>query len=97
MKAKHIKKETAKRLREGYYSDLMDLIGEAVDIYTDKNFSRGYDSFFDDASVHAHMIAELLHMKFTIINYDTGGRYLEGETEAFANVIEEYFDSLKTE
>ena len=92
MKAKHIKKETAKRLREGYYSDLMDLIGEAVDIYTDKNFSRGYDSFFDDASVHAHRIAELLNR-----NFNTGGWYFDREIEKFAKVIEEYFDSLKTE
>ena len=92
MKAKHIKKETAKRLREGYYSDLMDLIGEAVDIYTDKNFSRGYDSFFDDASVHAYRIAELLHKCRGAVKL-----YPDGGTEAFAKVIEEYFDSLKTE
>ena len=88
MKPKHIKKETAKRLREGYHTYLMEAIEESIDLYTEETFSRGHDSFFADASVHAQKIAELLHGTRTIMGFTK---------DDFAKIIEDYFNSLKTE
>ena len=84
MKPKHIKKETAKRLREGFHTDLMDLIEEGIDLYTEKTFMRGHDSFFEDASVHAANIAERL-------------RHVISDRFEAEIIILEYFNSLKTE
>lgn len=88
MKSKHIKKETAKRLREGFHTDLMELIEDGIDLYGEKNFTRGHDSFFEDASVHAVRIAKLIHeeMKHTEISRFNSEK-----------IILEYFNSLKTE
>jgi hypothetical protein len=100
MKPKHIKKETAKRLREGFHTDLMNVFEEAVDLYGEDEFERGYQSFFGDASAHAERIAGL-------INFALAGKYAgEGNPHRaksllplsiMERVIEEYFNSLKTE
>ena len=84
MKSKHIKKETAKRLREGFHTDLMELIEDGIDLYGEKTFMRGHDSFFEDASVHAQRLAEKLFVYPDSIN-------------PAKEIIEEYFNSLKTE
>ena len=84
MKPKHIKKETAKRLREGFHTDLMELIEDGIDLYGEKNFERGYQSFFGDASVHAERIATMLFTYPDSIN-------------PAKEIIEDYFNSLKTE
>ena len=88
MKPKHIKKETAKRLREGFHTDLMGLIEEAIDLYGEKEFERGYQSFFGDAHVHASRIASDLKCAFA------KKKLTEDKT---AIVIEDYFNSLKAE
>lgn len=86
MKPKHIKKETAQRIRDGFHSDLMSLIEEGIDLYTEKTFMRGHDSFFEDASVHAYRIAELIR------------DVKRGSTvEDLAKIIEYYFNSFKSE
>lgn len=92
MKPKHIKKETAKRLREGYHTYLMEAIEESIDLYTEETFSRGHDSFFADASVHAIRIASEIHINFGVSNTE-----LNAPIKDLAKVIEEYFNSLKTE
>ena len=92
MKSKHIKKETAKRLREGYHTYLMEAIEESIDLYTEETFSRGHDSFFADASVHAYRIAEKIFKEYT---NQKDGKYKDPKD--LAKVIEEYFNSLKTE
>jgi len=84
MKPKHIKKETAKRLREGFHTDLMELIEEAIDLYGEKDFERGYQSFFADAHIHAIRIASDLKCASSK-NIDP------------VKIIEDYFNSLKTE
>lgn len=89
MKPKHIKKETAKRLREGFHTDLMELIEEAIDLYGEKDFERGCQSFFADASVHASRIANEIKLSSNSI-----GDLTEGGMSA---IIENYFNSLKTE
>ena len=88
MKPKHIKKETAKRLREGFHTDLMELIEDGIDLYGEKNFERGYGAFFEDGSMHAQRLAE--HIKY----YVGFGGFKELD---LAKVIEDYFNSLKTE
>ena len=101
MKPKHIKKETAKRLREGFHTDLMELIEEAIDLYGEKDFERGYHSFFADASVHASRIAELIGEAFITsdipVVYKPKGSRVVFESNDLAKVIENYFNSLKTE
>lgn len=89
MKPKHIKKETAKRLRMGFHTDLMDLIEESIDLYTEKTFMRGHDSFFEDASVHAGRIATDIKLY--------GGFGVDISIDSLAEIIENYFNSLKTE
>ncbi len=92
MKSKHIKKETAKRLREGFHTDLMELIEDGIDLYGEKDFERGYQSFFGDAHVHARNLASEIHINFGVTSTE-----LQAPIDDLANVIEEYFNSLKTE
>ena len=96
MKSKHIKKETAKRLREGFHTDLMELIEDGIDLYGEKNFERGYQSFFGDASVHALRIAKNIEERGVVVVL--GSKYdVFMTTESLAKIIEKYFNSLKTE
>ena len=92
MKPKHIKKETANRLRMGFHTDLMNVFEEAVDLYTEDSFNRGYDSFFDDARIHAERLAERI-MTLSAMRSAKAPFNVIAATE----VIEEYFNSLKTE
>ena len=99
MKSKHIKKETAKRLREGFHTDLMELIEDGIDLYGEKNFERGYQSFFGDAAVHSQRIAEVIKSYAPLIGHTPrkGEICHVLELDDLAKVIEEYFNSLKTE
>jgi hypothetical protein len=83
MKPQYIKNKTAQRLRDGFHTDLMAFFEESIDLYTEKNFMRGHDSFFEDASVHAYNIAEKL------------GYLDENDTRLAAVIIEDYFNSIK--
>lgn len=100
MKPQYIKNKTAQRLRDGFHTDLMAIFEESIDLYTEKNFNRGHDSFFEDASIHAYRIAEQIcnhfdayGIKLTFIPKATG--YDAFDTEDLAKVIEDYFNSIK--
>lgn len=89
MKSQLLKKKTVKSLKEGSYTSLINIIEEAIDLYGEKEFERGYQSFFGDASVHASRIASDIYCAFR----DS----ITLTEESMAKIIEEYFNSLKTE
>ena len=83
-----LKKETAKRLKNGSYSTLIEVFEEAVDSYNEKAFEQGYGACLDDMIVRSQLLAE----------------YIDKHSEAplkvdeLAKVIDDYFtNALKEE
>lgn len=101
MKPKHIKKETANRLRMGFHTDLIDIFEEAIDLYIEDSFNREYDSFFADSAVHSKRIAVKISNAISAGEVSGSFGMLHStffyDSDDLAKVIEEYFNSLKTE
>ena len=73
-----ITKETIKRIKEGYYDDLMDAMGFLVDSYNANKWDNGYNCCLDDVIMYSDDLA-----KHIIENTTFGGEDSKGEDFEF--------------
>jgi len=98
-----ITKKTIKRIKTGYYDDLINAIEFLIETYNEDKFDSGYKSCLDDLSVrsyrlakHIHKVAEKRGVVATIVG-DKAFIYVLDVDET-AKVIEDYYTkALKQE
>lgn len=94
-----ITKKKIKRIKKGYYDDLMEAIEFLIDNYNEDKFDAGYKSCLDDMSVRSYRLAEHI-VEHTTLGGEKTGRFDfdKGAKEILSKVIEDYFtNALKEE
>jgi hypothetical protein len=97
-----ITKKTIKRIKKGFYDDLIQSIEFLIDTYNEDKFEAGYKSAMDDMSVRSYRLAEAI-FNVPKKNVSKGkakdGRsiYYFQDVDDLAKVIEEYFTNALKE
>jgi hypothetical protein len=88
-----ITEKTIKRIKAGYYYDLMESIEFLIDTYNEDKYDAGYKSCMENLTLRSYLLAEYIVKKTTY-----GGIKLpDTAVDVLSKVIEEYFNSLKHE
>lgn len=87
-----ISKKTLKRIKKGFYDDLMEAIGFLIDTYNEDKFEAGYESCMQDMAVRSYQLSE--HINKMAEKYgDKGSDGIPTLTiDETAKAIEDYFN-----
>jgi hypothetical protein len=92
---KKITNKTIKRIKRGFYDELIQAIEFLIDSFDEDKFDAGYKSCMEDLSVRSYHLAEVISSTKEGVSKgkDNKGRalYYFETTDDLAKVIEEYF------
>lgn len=81
-----ITKETIKRIKAGYYDDLIEAISFLIDTFNEDKYEAGYKSCLDDLSVRSYRLAEHIAKRI-----DKPYKPKDVKVDELAKVIENYY------